>query len=389
VFRLRHRSVRTAAWIFIAITALLAAQEPTSKSPEILLRANAQQRADWAADWLRSQDPVRVAWGAWLAGRDRETALIPPLVQKVTEYQTGAESTWASVERDRHDSLLAVLDALIQLRGTLPAEQACKLYPEFAAQSVILLIRSTEDARTALLSIFGKAKANWTWLAVGNALSKTQTAGFAALLLSRFTQHLKVRVEDPGFVSGEGGGGSECGFSLTAPKPGWPRVGLYHLTQFAERIPWLEAHFLIGGDTSVYYWRADPGNYDNPPDDPGYCDDGNRDEYRAQYLAKLLADAWPEIRLKSHPEVRIEWHGEDAYRRELIRAVEEQRTSFRRAVMFLKNDGRLLTADEAASLQPGLEILIRDKRSDQSMPLPVVNHGSSIEVLTDFRKPLN
>ena len=80
-------------------------------------------------------------------------------MQKVTEYQTGAESTWASVERDRHDSLLAVLDALIQLRGTLPAEQACKLYPEFAAQSVILLIRSTEDARTALLSIFGKAKA--------------------------------------------------------------------------------------------------------------------------------------------------------------------------------------------------------------------------------------
>ena len=189
-------------------------------------------------------------------------------MQKVTEYQTGAESTWASVERDRHDSLLAVLDALIQLRGTLPAEQACKLYPEFAAQSVILLIRSTEDARTALLSIFGKAKANWTWLAVGNALSKTQTAGFAALLLSRFTQHLKVRVEDPGFVSGEGGGGSECGFSLRAPKPGWPRVGLYHLTQFAERIPWLEAHFLIGGETSVYYWRADPGNYDNPPDDP-------------------------------------------------------------------------------------------------------------------------
>ena len=96
------------------------------------MHVNAQQRAERAADWLRSQDPVRVAWDAWLAGRDRETALIPLLVQKVAECQTGAESTWASVERDQHDSLLAVLDALIQLRGTLPAEQARKLYPEFA-----------------------------------------------------------------------------------------------------------------------------------------------------------------------------------------------------------------------------------------------------------------
>jgi hypothetical protein len=33
---------------------------------------------------------------------------------------------------------------------------------------------------------------------------------------------------------------------------------------------------------------VEPGNYDNPPDASGSCDDGNRDEYRAQYLNELI-----------------------------------------------------------------------------------------------------
>jgi hypothetical protein len=374
------------AWIFAAFAVILAAQEPASHSPEILLRANLQQRNDWAAAWLQSQDPLRVAWGAWVVRQDRETKLIPLLVQKVVEYQT-VESAWNSVERDQHDALLMVLDALIQLRGALPVEQAYKLYPEFAAQSVILLIRSPDDATAELLSIFGKARANWTWLAAGNVLSKAQTAGFAALLLSRFTQHLKVWVVDAGTAGGEGGGGSECGFSLAGPKRGWPRVGLYALTQFPERIPWLEARFLIGGETPVHYLRADPGNYDNPPDNPGYCDDGDRDKYRAQYLVEFPTPAWPKIALKSYPEVTIVWQGGDAYRSEFMRAVEEQRTLFRDAVVAIKDHG--LTAEEAASLQPRAELVIRDIRHDKSTPLPVINNDPSMEVVAAFRKPLN
>ena len=67
-------------------------------------------------------------------------------------------------------------------------------------------------------------------------------------------------------VAGGAGGGSECGLSLRAPKARWPSVGLYLLTQFPERMPGLTATFLVGGDTTVYYLRVEPGNYDNPPD---------------------------------------------------------------------------------------------------------------------------
>ena len=163
-----------------------------------------------------------------------------------------------------------------------------------------------------------------------------------------------MSVFDPGHGGGAGGGGSECGFfSLRAPKALWPAVGLYLLTQFPERMSGLTATFLIGGDTPVYYWRAEPGNYDNPPDAPGFCDDGNRDRYRAEYLTRLLFPSFPRITLDPYPEVHIEWKGETDYRQRLLAAVEEQRTEFRRALASLQEAGRVLNPAETATLKLG------------------------------------
>jgi hypothetical protein len=280
------------------------------------------------------------------------------------------------------------LDALIDLRATLPTEESRKLFSEFAAQSVILLVRSPDDAQHALLDIFDDSKANWTWLAAGNVLLKNRAAGFAARVLSRFTQRTTVSVVDRGF-GGEVGGGSECGFSLRQPKTGWPLVGLYHLTQFPERIPSVTAAFLVGGPTAVYYWRVETGNYDNPPDDPGGCDDGDRDRYRAQYLAKMLEFSFPQIPLDPYREITIEWRNEDQFRQQVLTAVEEQRDHFRRAVAWLHEFGRLLTAEEAASLQPRLEIVIRDRRSDRSTQLPsLLDQDETIALRTACSRPL-
>ncbi len=194
---------------------------------------------------------------------------------------------------------------------------------------MILLIRSPEVVTSTLLKLFANANANWNWLAAGNALLKKRPLGFVELLLQKFTQHIDVFVMERGFGSGSGGGGSECGFSLRGPKTGWPPVGLYQLTQFPERIPWLETQFLIGGETPVYYWRAEPGNYDNPPDTPGHCDQGDRDKYRAQYLNKLQEGSFPRVMLEAYLRIGIEWHGNVIYRKELNAAVEEKVADFR------------------------------------------------------------
>jgi len=383
------RRLHALAWASLALAASLTAQQGPESGPPQLLRADAQRRARLSTEWLRSADPVQVAWGAWLVRHEQQTALIPLLIQKVEEYQPTEESSSEPGQRDRHDALLVVLDALIGLGAAVPVEEARKLYPEFAAQSIILLVRSPHDSQSALLEIFQDARANWSWLAAGNVLVKNRTPGFVALLLSRFTQHLSVSVVDPGVGSGSGGGGSECGFSLRGPKPGWPAVGLYQLTQFPERMTGLTATFLVGGDTTVYYWRVEPGNYDNPPDVPGSCDDGNRDRYRAQYLAKLMQVSCPQVDLDPYPQLRIVWNGAIHYREQLIAAVEEQRARFHRAVACLQESGLGLTSNEAPVPKPRLEVVIRDDRADRSAPLPaVLENNESASLRSAFSYPV-
>src|SRR5579864_1164990 len=116
-------------WIF---SSLLPAQE-AAIDPALLMRADAQQRMKWAAEWLSSEDPQRVAWGAWLARlehQEYQTIFIPELLKKLEQYQPNDSFSYSTTERDGHDAMLAVLDALIQLHAPVPAEQAHKLYAE-------------------------------------------------------------------------------------------------------------------------------------------------------------------------------------------------------------------------------------------------------------------
>jgi hypothetical protein len=395
MFRPHHPTLLKLTGLFLALSATLAAQQPPATDPVSLLHSDALQRTAWATEWLHSDDPLRLAWGAWLAKQDRQTGLIPLLNEKVAEYQP-AESFSSQSERDHHDALLAILDALIELHAAVPAAEARKLYPEFPAQSLILLIRSPKPDDWAFMDIASIAKANWNWLAAGNVLVKTRPPGFAALLLSRFTQHLTVSVVDAGMGGLSGGGGSECGFSMRAPKASWPAVGLYILSQVPQRLPSVNATYLVDGDTPIYYLRVEPGNYDNPGDDPAYCDDGNRDQYRAQYLAKLMANASPQLKLDPYPFATIVWKGEADYSQQLLATVEQQRTLFRRTVVALQGSAQVLTPAEAETLKPRIEILIRDDRASKSVPLPAPPEQNAtseqpgiIVVRAYFTKPLD
>ena len=293
------------------------------------------------------------------------------VVQRVIAYSLGNTST-STDAAGWHDALLPMLDALVDLRSMVPAETARKLFPEFAAQSLILLVRSPDADQQTLLGVFDEAKSNWNWLAVGNVLLKGRVEGFAARLLAKLTQHMTVSVVDSGFGGGSGGGGGECGFSLRSPKTGWPPVGLYQLTQFPERIPWLTTTFLVDGPTAVFYLRSETGNYDNPPDDQGACDGGDRDHYRAQYLTKLLPTYPGQPLLDPYLDVTIQWKGQADFQQQVLTAVQGWRNAFRGVVGRLREPQPLLTAEEAASLNPRIEILIRDWRSDRSAPLPTL-----------------
>jgi hypothetical protein len=305
------------------------------------------------------------------------------LLKQLSSYRPPEDLAAESRNSDRHDAMLQVLDALIELRVPVPVEDGHKLFPEFAAQSLILLIRSPDDQQAGLLEIFGRARANWNWLAAGNALLKTRSTGFTAELVAKFTEHLKISVWDPGRGGGMSGGDSECGFSLRAPKRSWPPVGLYHLTQFPERIPWLSATFLIGGETPVYYWRDEPENYDNPPDARVACDDGNRDEYRAQYLIKLLPP-FPRIALEAYPHVTLEWRDDILYQQQFATAIEKPMAQLHDMVASL-HQSQLLAPGPASLAKPQLEVVIDDERRDKSLSLPSVK----VDETAPFSKPLH
>jgi hypothetical protein len=385
---LRRPLLSKSVYVLLALATPLIAQQPPASDPVSLVLADAQLRAAWATEWLHSDDPLRLAWGAWLAKQDRHKELIPLLNEVVAEYQSNEEFS-SETERDRHDALLSVLDALIGLGAVVPAGQARRLYPEFPAQSLIFLVHSPQPDDSALLDIARIAKANWNWLAAGNVLVKNRTPGFAALLLARFTQHLTISVVDAGMGGYSASGGSECGFSMRAPKASWPAVGLYVLTQFPERLG-VKAIFLVAGDTPVYYLRVEPGNYDNPGDATGFCDDGNRDQYRAQYLTALMANSSPQIKLDAYPYATIVWKDDTDYRQQVLAIVEAQRTLFRRAITPLEGSARALTPDETETLKPRIEILIRDHRANKSFPLPALpEQDGSVLVRTIFTRPLD
>jgi hypothetical protein len=80
-----------AAFLVTSLPAAGAAQQPPDPDPEVVLKSGIQSQTDWAAKWLASSDPRRVAWGASLARVDRRD-LVPQLTAKVQEYDSLGDS---------------------------------------------------------------------------------------------------------------------------------------------------------------------------------------------------------------------------------------------------------------------------------------------------------
>lgn len=80
-------------------------------------------------------------FGAYLALRDRRVDAVPALVEMLAKYSIAGE-VFGQSSGDRHDAILEVLDALIQLGSLVPAAEAQRIYPDFPVQSLILLSRS-------------------------------------------------------------------------------------------------------------------------------------------------------------------------------------------------------------------------------------------------------
>jgi len=241
-----HKAAMAIGWALFVLSAnLVYPQRKPQTDPADLMRSDSQTRAAWAADWLDSDDPRRIAWGARVALVDRLTDLEPNLLRIVTLYQSHGARVMPG-ENPEHDMMLVVLDALVQLHAAVPVEEAHRLHAEFPAASMILLVRAGDAAQDALLDIFDHTHYDEAWLAAGNILIARHTAGFAFRVLNRFTQHLTVAVLDPAHVGGGGvGGGSECGLYNESVRANWPPMGLYYLSRYPGTDPGSRCSFSL------------------------------------------------------------------------------------------------------------------------------------------------
>jgi hypothetical protein len=372
---------------FLAVTTLpRQSQQQTQLDPYAILQAQRNQTEQLAASWLHSSDVRLQAWGAYVVLRDDHRQFTPDLIAMVSAYDV---SGWPVVflkatpaQQDRHDAMLAILDAVIQLHASVHASEAARLYPEFPAQSLILLSRDGTDANSFLLEIFRAEHLQQAgWLAAGNLLVDRRVPGFAAAVLGAMTVHAKIRVVTTN-TSGHGEGwAGDCGSDGPEDKPGWPAIGTYALLNcFSERTP--DASLLAGGTDPAYYRRTVSALYKRVP--RGCCgfsgpDAESPDLLREHYLTRMIYPPQESPPLKSSLSQTVVWKNGDAFLEYLSNFVHQQKTMLIDVARKLTAAG-LMTSNEASTVETQIEITIVDERDDKSAPLP--NPGNLGENVT-------
>jgi hypothetical protein len=385
------RLKRPAAGCF-ALAGVLAtspsANAQAQTDPAAIVRSQETQSAALAAAWLGSRDARVRAWGAYLALRDRRRELLPQLIGLAEAYSVKA-GPLSPPERDDHNAMLGVLDAVIQMDGKVPPEEAAPLYREFPVQALILLAREGPAASSFLLNIFLEENSpmaatglsmpvatdtsarTLAWLAVGDLLMNLKPPGFAASVLGGLTVDIRVRVVDEGSGTGSSRGfGASCSGGLPSPWPGWPPVGNY---SFAG-----PGHLLLAGGTDPsFYTRTVGGAVPNSRGNEFACDFRiTREVLREHFLASLAGDLPGDPSVRSSVESTITWRNNELYLQDLCALIDRQQSLFETLTRKLI-DARLMSADEVASSRPSLHVRTSDERSKKLSRLPLVQHTES------------
>ena len=180
---------------------------------------------------LASTQPREVAWAANTIAQQKHYELLPDLAALVDRWKTAPVDDSAPVTPDTA-SMEAVADALIQLEAKLPAATVMHLYPQFPAQTIILLSHSPDNS-DALLEIFRTTPWRDLWLAAGNLLVKKPPPGFVRSLLAGVVDTFDFRVVPPASPSDDPQYAEGCAadFFMAPDKTfqDWPKARMYRL----------------------------------------------------------------------------------------------------------------------------------------------------------------
>jgi hypothetical protein len=316
--------------------------------------------------------------------------LLPDLEQVLHGWeQARGQKPW---DMDHHNAVLALLDAVIQMNGTLPAgtiELAIDggQYGYLDAPLFVLLLRlSANEAEPVWEKIIftGDIRGGAQRVAA-DVLSRNPPPGFAARLIGGLTEFGQVTVADSGVHTGRGSspwGGYGCAGGLKNARTDWPKIGVYALMDAPTKSgsallvdandPIYVTRLVIAVDQySQIYWCSSYGLTSFS---------GLTDERRLRIIGRLLDGSAGEVPLDMSPELYMEFRGIKTYRAQMNTFVRKQLAQFASVEQKL-TERRLLTDDERRTVTVGLQIAVSDCRKVPEPPLPSLDFGPAVSFI--------
>jgi hypothetical protein len=324
-------------------------------------------------EWLHSGEPRLVAWGARDALISRNPYLVVDLLYVASEWEpfsSRRSCDWACgevtpEEKERRFTMTAVLDALIQMNVTVPADTLYNLAPDFENAVAILLARLPYDDSAALsmeLYRFPPGRADVLRDVSAALLAQHATPEFAEDLLANTTIQATIVV----LLPGDGFGSSSCGAYSPGPPAEvhekWPKIGQYKLSKQNSN----GASLVVGGIDPIYATREESNDYL-----------GNEargvvlgPEQRRRLIAQILGVTPDEIPWNTFVQTTIEYQSLAQFHVALLDFVEEQEQMYQATAEALEVRDLLEHSEVLRSL-PMLELTLMDMRGEEGAePIP-------------------
>ena len=308
---------------------------------------------DAIAKQLNAADSRTIAWGAYNAAAYNRVEAIPRL-QQILESPPLIDAL------EKRAFMDVVMDSLIQLNAKVPARLLVPYVGERPIHTSILLSRAT-DREAVLLELLARLSGN-RWFAAANVLLEDRSPGLAEHLVRNLKLQLIIHVADSENVAFGVSGGMSVGIGcgIGQDPPGYPPHAEYTL----GRSPQAGSIVLAAGPQPVYYSRTVASSFQYGVSEATIT--GPDDEDRIIYLRAMSPDTGG-IPFRAQTVETVVWSTPDAFSRRVreLRALVEQR--FRHLI----DRGRQFQYISPDLLvQPAIEVLVMDRRSDKTVPLP-------------------
>ncbi len=327
--------------------------------------------------WLESGDPRLAAWAAHAVLEDRRDALLPAVESTIERWITIVHAQPSLWDQDHWYGMTAMLDAVIQRDGELPAATLASMdVPNFPqAARIVLLLRlpwtEAEPVWTALYRPDSSEDFATTRVAA-EMLASHPPEGFAADHLRRIKVSGRIVVIDDsgGGSGGSIGGASSCCGATQVRSRDWPEVGSYALQDSALQDSALHASakVLLDRPVPVYLIREV-----NRQGHPGVCGGFSAltDAMRLELLGTMLGQDPAGMQTELTPQMLLRFRNRESYRVQVMAFVDDQKAKFDRVAAELAARG-LLTDEERRGISLHLRLTLDDQRQKDAVDLPPI-----------------